>query len=73
MNLTTLAAEVTRFSTLAGRMLNDALKYTRAVRTGPAQYEIECSACGQGHRDGPFMFQPDATAAARAHADRCLA
>jgi hypothetical protein len=64
---------ITRFRTLAGRMRNDFLKCTTVVRTGAAQYEIQCGACGQGHQTGPFTFQSDATAAARKHANRCLA
>jgi len=65
--------EIARFHTLAGRMTNNPLKYTRAVRTGTGQHEIQCSACGQGHPDGTVKFQSDATTAARTHANRCLA
>lgn len=67
------SAEISRFRTLAGRMLNNSLKYVRVVRTGAAQYEIQCSACGRGHQDGTYKFQSDATDAARTHANRCLA
>lgn len=64
---------VARFRTLAGQMLNDFLRNTTVIRTGAAAYEIQCSACGQGHRDGTFKFQSNATDAARTHANRCLA
>ena len=65
--------KVARFRTLAGQMLSDSLKFTRVVHTGNAQYEIQCSACGQTHDTEPFKFQSDTTDAARTHANRCLA
>lgn len=75
MNATSLPAptEIARFRTLAGQMLNDGLKHTRVIRTGMAQHEIQCAACGQTHGIGPFKFQSDATDAARTHASHCLA
>ncbi|MGK3107939.1 hypothetical protein [Streptomyces sp. WAC05858] len=65
--------EIARFRTLVGRLRNDFLRVTRVARTDTGQYEIECAACGQGHRHGTFKFQSDATDAARAHANRCVA
>jgi heme/copper-type cytochrome/quinol oxidase subunit 2 len=65
--------EIARFRTLAGQTKDDFLKYTLAVRTHTGQYEILCSACGQGHHHEPFKFQSDATDAARDHANHCIA
>ncbi|MFE9064877.1 hypothetical protein [Streptomyces violaceusniger] len=65
--------EIARFRTLVGRLRNDVLRVTRVARTDTGQYEIECAACGQGHRHGTFKFRPDATDAARTHANRCVA